>query len=56
MEEIVGYRLEPQTGVGFRLERGQVLRIIDPEGEQVSELVAFAGSVAAELLSSGRSI
>ncbi len=56
MEEIVRYRLEPQTGVGFRLERGQVLRIIDPEGEQVSDLVAFAGADAAERLSSGRSI
>ncbi len=55
-EKIARYRLEPQTGIGFRLEKGQVLRIIDPEGEQVSDLVAFARADTAEGLSSGRSI
>ena len=50
------YHLEPQTGVGFHLERGQVLRVIDPHGEQVSDVVAFARADPAEWLSSGRSI
>ena len=50
------YRLEPQTGVGLRLGRGQVLRVIDPEGEQVSDVVAFAADDTSERLSSGRSI
>ncbi|HZG64375.1 MAG TPA: urea carboxylase-associated family protein, partial [Rubrobacteraceae bacterium] len=38
------------------LDRGQVLRVIDPEGEQVSDLVAFAQADKSEWLSSGRSI
>jgi uncharacterized protein len=50
------YHLEPQTGVGLRLGRGQVLRVIDPEGEQVSDVVAFAADDTSERLSSGRSI
>ena len=56
MKVIARYHLEPQTGMGFRLERGQVLRVIDPEGEQVSDVVAFASEDPSERLSSGRSI
>ncbi len=56
MKEIARYHLEPQTGMGLRLERGQVLRVIDPEGEQVSDVVAFASEDISERLSSGRSI
>ena len=56
MGKIARYRLEPQTGTGFSLDRGQVLRVIDPEGEQVSDLVAFAQADKSEWLSSGRSI
>ena len=56
MREISRYHLEPQTGIGLRLERGQVLRVIDPEGEQVSDVVAFAAADTGERLSSGRSI
>jgi hypothetical protein len=50
------YHLEPQTGVGFLLERGRLLKIIDPRGEQVSDLTAFAREDAREWLSSGRTI
>jgi uncharacterized protein YcgI (DUF1989 family) len=50
------YHLEPQTGVGFLLGRGQLLKIIDPRGEQVSDLTAFAREDKAEWLSSGRTI
>jgi uncharacterized protein len=56
VKEIALYHLEPQTGLGLRLERGQVLRVIDPEGEQVSDVVAFASEDPSEHLSSGRSI
>jgi uncharacterized protein YcgI (DUF1989 family) len=49
-------RLEPQTGTAFLLAAGQQLRIIDPLGEQVSDLVAFACDDQREWLSSGRSI
>ncbi len=56
MKEVARYHLEPQTGMGLRLERGQVLRVIDPEGEQVSDVVAFARADTSERLSSGRSL
>ena len=50
------FHLQPQTGVGFTLRRGQFLKIIDPTGEQVSDLTAFALEDTAEWLSSGRTI
>ena len=50
------HRLAPQTGTGFRMTRGQRLRVIDPQGEQVSDLVAFAEEDRREWLSSGRSL
>ena len=50
------YHLEPQTGVGFTLQRGQFLKIIDPKGEQVSDLTAFSLADKREWLSSGRTI
>jgi uncharacterized protein YcgI (DUF1989 family) len=56
MLEETQYHLEPQTGKGFRLNRGQLLKITDPQGEQVSDLTAFAQSDTAEWLSSGRTI
>ena len=49
-------RIEPQTGYGLELKRGQILRVIDPEGEQVSDVMAFAKGDKVEKLSSGRSI
>lgn len=49
-------RLAPQTGTSFPIARGQTLRVIDPEGEQVSDLVSFARDDPGEWLSSGRSI
>lgn len=38
------------------LAQGQTLRIIDPQGEQVSDLMAFSRADTGEYLSSGRSI
>ena len=55
MKKLTHYHLEPQTGIAFELKRGQVLRVIDPEGEQVSDVVAFAQEDHSERLSSGRS-
>ena len=48
--------IAPQSGVAFVLKRGQILRVIDPKGEQVSDLMAFALDDTSEWLSSGRSI
>lgn len=50
------YHLAPQTGVAFTLVRGQMVRIIDVQGEQVSDLTAFNRVDTREWLSSGRSL
>jgi len=49
-------RIAPQHGVAFEIARGDCLRVIDPEGEQVADLVAFAKDDQSEWLSSGRTI
>jgi uncharacterized protein YcgI (DUF1989 family) len=49
-------RIEPQTGTAFEMTRGDSLRVIDPVGEQVSDLVAFALADRNEWLSSGRTL
>jgi uncharacterized protein len=49
-------RVPPQTGVGFELPAGALLRVVDPSGEQVSDLYAVSAGDRAEHLSSGRSI
>lgn len=48
--------IAPRSGTAFRLMRGQELTVIDPEGEQVSDLVAFNADDMGEAISSGRSI
>lgn len=48
-------RIEPQTGVAFELKRGDQLTVVDVQGEQVSDLMAFAPD-GVETFSSGRSI
>lgn len=50
------FHLAPQTGTGFEVRAGQRVRIIDPLGEQVSDLVSFARRDPREWLSSGRTI
>lgn len=47
-------RIEPRTGVAFELKAGQVLRVIDPLGEQVSDLLAFNAADVREVISNGR--
>ncbi|KGF67927.1 urea carboxylase-associated protein [Hoeflea sp. BAL378] len=49
-------RIPPRSGTAFKLRKGQQLTVIDPEGEQVSDLVAFNALDLREYLSSGRSI
>lgn len=49
-------RIAPQSGVAFTLRAGQVLRVIDPQGEQVADLFAFESGNTERWLSSGRSI
>lgn len=48
--------LAPQTGTAFKLNRGQKLRVVDPHGQQVSDLFCVSASDPNEYLSGGRSI
>lgn len=48
--------LEPKTGTAFELAKDQLLRVIDLQGEQVSDLIAFNRHDPEEWLSSGRTI
>jgi uncharacterized protein YcgI (DUF1989 family) len=50
------YHLAPRTGAAFTVGKGQIIRIIDVEGEQVADLVCFAQHDIEEYLSSGRTI
>ena len=45
-----------QSGVAFELGRGDLLKVIDPEGEQVADLFCFDRHDPRDSLSSGRSI
>lgn len=56
MTLISALRLEPQTGAGFLIRRGDLLRITDPLGEQVSDVTSFSRDDPSEWLSSGRTI
>lgn len=46
--------IAPRSGAAFRLVQGQTLRVIDPQGSQVSDLVAFGAADVREALSNGR--
>jgi uncharacterized protein len=47
-------RIPPRSGVSFELAAGQLLTVIDPEGCQVADLVAFARADPREAISNGR--
>ena len=49
-------RIPSRSGAAFELKRGQTLTVIDPEGEQVADLVAYNAADVREHISSGRSI
>lgn len=50
------HEIPPRSGVAFELRAGQRLKVIDPRGEQVSDLLAFNRHDIAEVLSSGRTL
>ena len=50
---ITHFQISPQTGTAFTIKRGQIVRIIDVEGEQVSDLFCFSQDKLDETLSSG---
>jgi uncharacterized protein len=47
------FHIAPQSGIAFEVHKGEIVRIIDAEGEQVSDLVCFAAKEHDEGLSSG---
>ena len=49
-------RIPPRSGVAFELPRGATLTVIDPTGEQVADLLAFAKADIREVISSGRTL
>ena len=50
------HTIPPRSGTGFTLDRGQTLTVIDPQGRQVSDLLAFNRSDMREAISSGRTL
>ncbi len=46
--------IPPRSGRAFRLAKGARLRVIDPQGEQVADMLAAFASDTAEIMSSGR--
>lgn len=46
--------IPPRSGVAFRLSEGQILKVIDPQGTQVSDLLAFGAADVREVISNGR--
>lgn len=46
--------IPPRSGTAFVLRAGEVLRVIDPRGMQVSDLLAFGAADVGEVLSNGR--
>lgn len=48
--------IEKQTGTAFKLKKGQKLKVIDPRGEQVSDMVLFNAGDVREKISSGKTL
>lgn len=49
-------RIAPRTGTAFRLGKGRTLTVIDAQGSQVADLLAFNADDIAEVISSGRTL
>ena len=45
-----------RSGAAFRMAAGELLTVIDPRGEQVSDLLAFNADDVDEVISSGRTL
>jgi uncharacterized protein YcgI (DUF1989 family) len=50
------HEIAPRSGVAFTIDKGQCLTVIDPRGEQVADLLAFARADVGEVISSGRTL
>lgn len=52
----MNFEIAPRHGTAFILNKGQRLKVIDPLGQQVADLLAYNRYDSAEVISSGRSI
>ena len=50
------HEIAPRSGVAFTIDAGQRLAVIDPQGEQVADLLAFNRGDVGEAISSGRTL
>ena len=50
------HTIEKQTGKAFRLNKGEILKVIDPLGQQVSDMVLFNAKDNREKISSGKTM
>jgi uncharacterized protein YcgI (DUF1989 family) len=50
------HEIAPRSGVAFTLDAGQTLTVIDPQGVQVADLLAFSRADIGEVISSGRTL
>jgi len=50
------HEIAPRSGVAFTIQAGQRLSVIDPQGGQVADLLAFSRADVGEVLSAGRTI
>lgn len=48
--------IEKQSGAAFKIKKGQQLKVIDPQGQQVSDMVLFNASDKREKISSGKTL
>ncbi|MDT0650965.1 urea carboxylase-associated family protein [Autumnicola edwardsiae] len=48
--------IKKQTGAAFRIKKGQRLKVTDPEGQQVSDMVLFNAEDTREKISSGKTL
>ena len=48
--------IPPRSGTAFELREGQGLTVIDPQGSQVADLVAYALADVREVISNGRTL
>lgn len=48
--------IEKQSGKAFKIKKGQFLKVTDPQGEQVSDMVLFNAADVREKISSGKTL
>lgn len=51
---MIVHEIPPRSGTAFKLLQDQILRVIDPRGVQVSDLLAFDAHDIREVISAGR--